>query len=53
MNENYISEINIIYDINKEVINLFASEFVKKYKNIMKMKIDNEEYEIREKYYPK
>ena len=53
MNENYISEINIIYDINKEEINLFGSEFVKNNKKILKMIIDNKEYEIREKYYPK
>ena len=41
------SEINIIYDINKEEINIFGSEFVKNNKNICKMEIDNKEYEIR------
>ena len=47
MNEYYISEINIIYDINTEANNLFGYEFVKNNKNILKMIIDNEEYEIR------
>ena len=50
-----ISEINIIYDINKKVefiegkennINIFGSEFVKNNKNICKMIIDNTEYNI-------
>ena len=53
MSEKDISEINIIYDINKENkedINIFGDEFVKKNKNICKMIIDNEEYEITEKY---
>jgi len=54
-----ISEINIIYDINKKVefiegkennINIFGSEFVKNNKNICKMIIDNTEYEIIDKY---
>ena len=55
MSEKEISEINIIYntnkdDINKDVINIFGSEFVENNKNICKMIIDNEEYEITEKY---
>jgi len=53
-----ISEINIIYDISKrdkkiekeDTINIFGDEFVKNNKNICKMIIDNEEYEIIEKY---
>ena len=54
-----ISEISIIYDINKKDkyvdsdennINIFGSEFVKNNKNICKMIIDNKEYEITEKY---
>ena len=47
-----ISEINIIYDINKndKIINIFGYEFVKNNKNNCKMIIDNEEYEISEKY---
>ena len=53
-----ISEINIIYDIskkdkkieNEDTINIFGDEFVKNNKNICKMIIDNEEYEIKEKY---
>ena len=56
---NNISEINIIYDINKKNeliendknnINIFGSEFVKINRNICKMIIDNNEYEITEKY---
>jgi len=43
-----ISEINIIYDINKDdkTINIFGYEFVENNKNICKMIIDNKEYEI-------
>ena len=48
MNENYISEINVIYDINKEEINLFGSEFVKNNKNKCKIKIEEKEYELME-----
>jgi len=53
-----ISEINIIYDISKKdknkeeeenTINIFGGEFVKNNKNICKMIIDDEEYEIKEK----
>jgi len=54
-----ISEINIIYDINKknenikyekDTINIFGTKFVENNKNICKMIIDNEEYEIKEKF---
>jgi len=47
------SEINIIYNINKEIsnnINIFGSNFVKNNKNICKMIIENREYEIAKKY---
>ena len=50
------SEINIIYDINKkneregEYINIFGSYFVENNKNICRLKIDNKEYEIKEKF---
>ena len=51
MSEKDISEINIIYDINgQNTINIFGTLFVKNNKNICKMIIDNEEYEITEKY---
>ena len=51
MSEKDISEINIIYDVNRESNNrIFGSEFVKNNKNICKMIIDNKEYEITEKY---
>jgi hypothetical protein len=46
----------IIYDINKksqyevDAINIFGGEFVKNNKNICKMIIDDEEYEIKEKF---
>ena len=53
MSEKDISEINLIYDINKENkedINIFGEEFVKNNKNICKMIIDNKEYAISEKY---
>ena len=46
MSEKDISEISIIYDINKEDINIFGKEFVENNKNICKMIIDNKEYEI-------
>ena len=48
-----LSYINIIYDINKEEgdeIGIFGYDFVKNNKNKCKMIIDNIEYEIREKY---
>ena len=50
MSEKDISEINIIYDINKDEINIFGVEFVENNKNKCKMVIDNIEYEITEKY---
>ena len=51
MSEKDISEINIIYDINgQNTINIFGTLFVKNNKNICKMIIDNEEYEITEKF---
>ena len=48
-----LSYINIIYDINKEKgdkINLFGYKFVENNKNNCKMIIDNMEYEITNKY---
>jgi len=62
MNNKDISEINIIYDINKKdkyiendenAINIFGGEFVKNNKNISKILIDDEEYEIKEQFYIK
>ena len=51
MSKKDASEINIIYDINKEDnINIFGSEFVKNNINKCKMIIDNNEYKITEKY---
>ena len=50
MSEKDISEINIIYNTNKEEINIFGSEFVENNKNLCKMIIDKKEYEIRDKY---
>ena len=55
MSKEDVSIINIIYNINKndkecKNINIFGSEFVKNNKNLCKMKIDNKEYEITEKY---
>ena len=50
MSEKEISEINIIYDIKKDEINIFGVEFVENNKNKCKMVIDNIEYEITEKY---
>ena len=47
MSENDISEINIIYDSsNKGNIIIFGTEFAKNNKNICKMVIDEQEYEI-------
>ena len=48
-----LSYINIIYDINKEKedeIGIFGNYFVKNNKNKCKMIIDNNEYEITNKY---
>ena len=51
MSEKDISEINIIYIINRQNnINRFGSKFVKNNKNICKMIIDNKEYELAKKY---
>ena len=54
MSKEDISEINIIYNINKENeedgVRIFGSKFVKNNKNICKMFIDNKEYEITEYY---
>jgi len=55
MSKEEISLINIIYTINEEDkinedIRIFGSEFVKKNKNICKMIIDDNEYEIAEEY---
>ena len=44
MSEKDITEINIIYEINrKKNIRIFGSNFVKNNKNICKMIIDNKE----------
>ena len=50
-----ISEINIIYDIKGDevYINIFGSKFVFNNQNKCKMIIDNNEYDITEKYYVK
>ena len=57
MSNKYLSEINIIYDINKkdkyieekeDKINIFGSEFVKNNINKCKMIIDNKEYDLKE-----
>ena len=48
-----LSYINIIYDINREKgdeIDIFGYDFVKNNKNKCKMIIDNKEYEITDKY---
>ena len=51
MSEKDITEINIIYEINrKKNIRIFGSNFVKNNKNICKMIIDNKEYKLAEKY---
>ena len=53
MSEEDKSEVNIIYDINKENkedIKIFGSEFLKINKDICKMMIDNKEYRITEKF---
>ena len=52
MSKEAISEIVIIYDINKQdkYVKIFGEEFVKNNKNICKMIIDDKEYEISEKY---
>ena len=52
MSEKDISEINIIYNIEKgeEFIQIFGSKFVENNRNICKMIINNKEYEITEEY---
>ena len=51
MSKKDISEINIIYYINKnDNINIFGPEFVINNKSRYRMIIDNKEYEITEKY---
>ena len=51
MSEKDKSEINIIYDINRQYnIRIFGLNFVKNNKNICKMIIDNKEYELSESY---
>ena len=48
-----LSYINIIYDINKEnedEINIFGYNFVENNKNKCKMIIDNKDYYITNKY---
>ena len=51
INEN-ISEITLIFNAKKEEnnINIFGYNFVKNNKNICRLIIDNQEYEITEKY---
>ena len=54
MSKNELSEISMFYQIGDgKEINIFGSEFVKNNKNKCKMIIDNNEYEIRKKYYVK
>ena len=53
MSEKDLSEINIVYNINKEKIAIFGSIFVLNNKNKCKMVIDNKEYEINERFYDK
>ena len=51
MSEKDISEINIIYDINKgNSIRIFGHNFIENNKNICKMIIDKKEFKIREEY---
>ena len=50
MSEEDVPEINIIYKINENCINIFGNKFVENNKNNCKMIIDNKEYEITEKY---
>ena len=49
MSKEDISIINIIYKYEKNM-NIFGSEFVKNNKNICKMIINNNEYEITDKF---
>jgi len=56
MSKKHISEISIVYNINKkneedeENIRIFGHEFVENNENKCKMIIDNKEYKITEKY---
>ena len=52
MSDKDISEINIIYDVNREeeYIRIFGSNFVENNKNICKIIIDKKKSEITEKY---
>ena len=51
ISEKDVSEINILYDINEEdTIIIFGTDFVENNKNICKMVIDNNEYEITVEY---
>ena len=50
MSEKDISEINIIYSAKNEEIKIFGSKFVNKNKGICEIIIDNNEYELTEKY---
>jgi len=50
-NNKDITEINIIYNIkDQKYIRLFGDTFVKKYKNICKMIINNKKYKIETGY---
>ena len=58
MSDEYITEINLIYDIDKrddlndeeDYINIFGEIFVKKNKNIYTMVINDKKYELEDKY---
>ena len=58
MSDEYITEINLIYDIDKrddlndeeDYINIFGEIFVKKNKNIYTMVINDKEYKLEDKY---
>ena len=51
MSKEDTTEINIIYNvIHKNFVDIFGYIFVENNKNICKMIIDNNEYEIREKF---
>ena len=50
MSKKDISEINIIYIKGENNIKIFGSKFVENNKNICKMIIDNNEYELSEIY---
>ena len=50
MNQKEISKINIIYHRTGKYIKIFGHEFVINNKNKCKMIIDNNEYELTEKY---